>query len=139
MSSLYLSLSLPFKKVIKADYKCHKNQQNEDCYKIRLYSLMILTHSTYNNPQTKSLIGTKKSFLNVLIKMIKITSEDMIQAIAKVIQNLSFDTDYITMQMFRDCRLVHHLTHVSSDYIFPIDRREFFEILGEGRGEGNSS
>ncbi|KAH9425872.1 anaphase-promoting complex subunit 2 [Dermatophagoides pteronyssinus] len=98
--------------VIKIDYKCHGDSHNEDCYKIRLYSLMILTHVTFNNPQVKSLLGSKKSFLIVLIELLRISSnEDLIQAIAKVIQNLSWDTNYISMQTMRDVKTVTHLTN----------------------------
>ncbi|KAH7644527.1 apc-like protein [Dermatophagoides farinae] len=98
--------------VIKIDYKCHggDSNPNEDCYRIRLYSLMILTHVTYNNPQVKSLLGSKKSFLLVLIELLSLSNEDLIEAIAKVIQNLSWDTNYISMQTMRDLKTVTHLT-----------------------------
>ncbi|OTF76192.1 APC-like protein, partial [Euroglyphus maynei] len=97
--------------VIKIDYKCHGDSHNEDCYRIRLYSIMILTHVTYNNPQVKSLLGSKKSFLLVLIELLRISNEDLIQTIAKVIQNLSWDTNYISMQTMRDVKTVTHLTN----------------------------
>lgn len=74
---------------------------------------MILTHVTYNNPQVKSLLGSKKSFLLVLIELLSLSNEDLIEAIAKVIQNLSWDTNYISMQTMRDLKTVTHLTTVS--------------------------
>lgn len=73
---------------------------------------MILTHLTYNNPQMKSLLGTKRSFLNSLIGMLQTNEEDLIQSIAKVIQNLSWGSNFISMQTMRDVQTVIHLTNV---------------------------
>lgn len=75
---------------------------------------MSLTKLTFNNSQAKSLLGSMKTFMTVLIETLDSPEDDLIQSVANVCRNLSSENDYSSNQTMRDVGAVTQLTKVSA-------------------------
>ena len=99
--------------VIQSDYRFHKDTADDNCFLLYRYSLMTLTNMTFNNSRIKSLLGSMRPFITVLVDLLKFsTNDDLIQSAADILRNLSWKTDYSSKQTLRDVKAVYYLTKV---------------------------
>ena len=95
----------------------HQSNVSDQCYQLRQCALNILTHMTANNAHVKSMLGSMRPFVKMLVATLQ-SSPDidnhllLVQAVGNVLHNLSWKTDYSSKQNMRDSQVVTYLIKV---------------------------
>lgn len=100
--------------MITLDHAAHGNiTQNINCITIRRYAGMALTNLTFGDGKNKSLLCSFKDFLMALVAQLYSENDELMQASASVLRNMSWRADASSKQILRDVGAVLGLTHAA--------------------------
>lgn len=100
--------------IITLDHAAHGNiTMNMSCITIRRYAGMALTNLTFGDGKNKSLLCSFKDFLMALVAQLYSENDELMQASASVLRNMSWRADASSKQILRDVGAVLGLTHAA--------------------------
>lgn len=116
--------------MIQSDFRFHRAGTNtsEQCFLLRQYSLNVLTYMTAQNETVKSVLGSMRPFIGMLVETLQQQGPQtaaqlqehnnnhlqLLQSVANVLHNLSWKSDFNSKQIMRDFGTVHHLAKVTT-------------------------